>query len=394
MGTAFEHAGDVARNAAARFAARFGAGQGDGRARLFRAPGRINLIGEHTDYCGGLVMPAAIDRATVVAARANGTRRLAVGAGGFGEAAADLDALAPAGGWIDYVAGVAWALRQAGVEVPGADLWIESDVPVGAGVSSSAALEVAAAHALLALAGRAAEGPQIARWAQAAENDFVGMRCGIMDQYASACGVDGSALLLNCNTMDVVPVPAPDDACFLLVDSGVRHSHAGGEYGQRRAECEAAARLLGVEKLGVLRDAGLAVAEAQLTGVLARRARHVIGESVRVLRAAQALDAGDLDAVGELMDASHASLRDDMEVSVPAVDRLAAIAQETPGVYGARMMGGGFGGCVLALVAADEAWAARATIQARYAEALGRAPDAFVCRPVGGAGEIVPVSSP
>jgi galactokinase len=374
--------GETAR----RFRARFG-----GAPRLFRAPGRINLIGEHTDYCGGLVMPAAIDRHTVVAARANGSRRLVVAAGAIGaEASADLDALAPTRTWFDYVAGVASVLIGAGVAVPGADLWIDSDVPIGAGVSSSAALEVAVAHALLALAGRAADGPQIARWAQAAENDFVGAPCGIMDQYASACGVAGAALLLDCDTMQAAPVPAPPGLSFLLVDSGVRHSHAGGEYGQRRAECEAAARLLGVQRLGVLREAGLALAAARLPPVLARRARHVIGESLRVMRTADALARGDLDAAGELIDASHASLRDDMEVSVEAVDRLAAIAQATPGVYGARMMGGGFGGCVLALAAADAAEQARGAIQARYGDVLGRTPDAFVCRPVGGAGEIDP----
>jgi galactokinase len=185
-------------------------------------------------------------------------------------------------------------------------------------------------------------------------------------------------------------VPAPPGLSFLLVDSGVRHSHAGGDYGQRRAECEAAARLLGVARLGVLREAGLALAAARLPPVLARRARHVIGESLRVMRTADALARGDLDAAGELIDASHASLRDDMEVSVEAVDRLAAIAQATPGVYGARMMGGGFGGCVLALAAADAAEQARGAIQARYGDVLGRTPDAFVCRPVGGAGEIDP----
>jgi galactokinase len=347
------------------------------------------VIGEHTDYCGGLVMPAAIDRSTVVAARANGSRRLVVAAQGFGEAVAELEALAPTKSWMDYVAGVAWVLAGAGIEVPGADLWIESDVPVGAGVSSSAALEVAVVHALLALAGREAGGPQIARWAQAAENDFVGAPCGIMDQYASACGVAGAALVLDCATLRAEPAPLPAGASFLLVDSGVRHSHAGGEYADRRAECETAARVLGVAMLSEIGKDELASALPRLPPAPGRRCRHVVTENARVVRAAEAMARGDLAALGALLNASHASLRDDMQVSVPPMDRLAEIAQGAPGVFGARMMGGGFGGCVLALLAADRADEARAAIQADYGAVLGRTPDAFVCRAVGGAGEIV-----
>jgi galactokinase len=347
------------------------------------------VIGEHTDYCGGLVMPAAIDRSTVVAARTNGSRRLVAAAQGFGEAVAELDAPAPTKSWMDYVAGVARVLSRAGVEVPGADLWIESDVPVGAGVSSSAALEVAVAHALLALAGRTADGPQIARWAQAAENDFVGAPCGIMDQYASACGVEGAALVLDCATLRARPAPLPAGASFLLVDSGVRHSHAGGEYADRRAECETAARVLGVAMLSQIGEGELASALPRLPPRPARRCRHVVTENARVVRAAEAMSRGDLATLGALLNASHASLRDDMQVSVPAVDRLAEIAQGAPGVFGARMMGGGFGGCVLALVAGERADEAQAAIQVSYGAVLGRTPDAFVCRAVGGAGEIV-----
>jgi len=367
-----------------RFRERFG-----GIPRLFQAPGRINIIGEHTDYSGGLVMPAAIDRRCRIAAARNGTRTLNAVAGVFeSEASADLDALAPTRGWMDYVAGVASVLIGAGVAVPGADLWIESDVPIGAGVSSSAALEVSVAHALLALAGRSADGAQIARWAQAAENDFVGMPCGIMDQFASANGVAGAAMLLDCATLRAEPVRLPDAASFLLVDSMVRHAHVDGEYRGRREDCETAARLLGVAMLSEVGEADLAEALTRLPPGPAMRCRHVVSENGRVRRAAEALGRGDLAMLGALMNQSHASLRDDMQVSTAEVDRLAAIAQQTPGVFGARMMGGGFGGSVIALVDAHRAGQASEAIRGAYAGVIGERPDAFVCRAVEGAGEI------
>jgi galactokinase len=369
---------------ARRFGERFGAAP-----RLFQAPGRINIIGEHTDYSGGLAMPAAIDRRCLVAVAANGSRKLNVVAGAFAaEATADLDALAPAGNWIDYVAGVASVLIAAGVPVSGADLWIESDVPIGAGVSSSAALEVAVVHALLALAGRHADGVQIARWAQRAENDFVGMPCGIMDQFASANGVAGGAMLLDCLTQTAEPVRLPESANFLLIDSMVRHAHVDGDYRARRADCETAARLLGVAMLGELSEADLAGALQRLSPGPAKRCRHVVTENARVRRAAGAIGQGNLRELGNLLNQSHASLRDDMEVSVPEVDRLAAVAQATPGVFGARMMGGGFGGSVLALVDADRAAEARDAIVAAYGAVIGKHPDAFVCHAVEGAGEL------
>jgi galactokinase len=368
-----------------RFRDRFG-----GSPRLFQAPGRINIIGEHTDYSGGLVMPAAIDRRCLIAAAHNGARTLNAVAGSFAsQVQADLDVLAPTHSWMDYVAGVAAVLIADGVAVPGADLWIESDVPIGAGVSSSAAIEVAAAHALLALAGHKADGVQIARWAQRAENDFVGMPCGIMDQFASANGVAGGAMLLDCATLKAETVRLPDQASFLLVDSMVRHAHVEGEYRARREDCETAARLLGVAMLSEVTEAELAAALARLPPGPAKRCRHVVRENGRVRRAAEALGRGDLVALGQLMNQSHASLREDMQVSTVEVDRLAAIAQQAPGVLGARMMGGGFGGCVIALVDAARAGTASEAIQGAYAAVIGKAPDAFVCRAVAGAGEIV-----
>jgi len=362
------------------FRARFGAAP-----RLFQAPGRINIIGEHTDYCGGLAMPAAIDRWCRVAAAANGSRRLTVMAKGFGDAVdLDLDALTPNGAWSDYVAGVAKVLMDAGVAVPGADLMIESTVPIGAGVSSSAAIEVATAHALLALAGRSADGLSIARWGQKAENDFVGMPCGIMDQYASANGVEGAALMLDCAHLTSTVAPLPANASFLLVDSGVRHAHVDGAYRDRRVDCEAAAKILGVGLLAEVSENDLSAALPRLPPGPAKRCRHVVTETARVRRAADALARGDLAGLGELMNQSHASLRNDMEVSVPEVDQLAQIARDTPGVFGARMMGGGFGGCIIALADQGQADVAQAAIVERYG-----APTAFICRAVAGAGEVM-----
>jgi galactokinase len=366
------------------FRARFAASP-----RLFQAPGRINIVGEHTDYCGGLAMPAAIDRWCRFAAATNGSGRLTVIAEEFGEQVdLDLDALTPRGAWSDYVAGVAKVLMDAGVAVSGADLMIESTVPIGAGVSSSAAIEVATAHALLALAGRTADGLTIARWCQKAENDFVGMPCGIMDQYASENGVEGAALVLDCARLTSTVAPLPVDASFLLVDSGVRHAHVDGAYRDRRADCETAARILGLGLLAELPVSALDAALSRLPPGPAKRCRHVVTETARVRRAADALARGDLAALGALIDQSHASLRDDMEVSTREVDRLAEIARETPGVFGARMMGGGFGGCIIALADREQAADAQAAIVERYGAVLGKTPAAFVCRAVAGAGEV------
>jgi len=379
--TAFRDLTPLAR-AKAAFERRFGAAP-----RLFQAPGRINIIGEHVDYAGGLVLPAAIDRHVVVAARPNGSLRLNVASGAKGaEATVDLGALAPSGGWIDYVAGVAQVLGAAGIAVTGADLWIESDVPIGAGLSSSAALEVATASALLALAGANSDGVQIAQWAQAAENDFVGAPCGIMDQFAAANGVAGAALLLDCATLAAEPIPLPDSARFLIVDTATSHAHAEGEYRRRREECEVAARLLGVGQLAAVTD--LAAALARLPESLARRCRHVVTEIARVRDAVEALRRRDLLAVGRLLDQSHASLRDDMQVSTDAVDRLVALAQATPGVLGARMMGGGFGGSIIALADAARADAALAAVRDRFAAVIGKPAAGFLCRAVAGAGEV------
>jgi galactokinase len=367
------------------FHARFNA-----RPRLFQAPGRINIIGEHTDYCGGLVMPAAIDRWCTIATAPTTTRALRLAARDLGrQATLDLDHLTPAGDWTDYIAGVADALQRAGVALPGMDMMIESGIPMGAGVSSSAALEVASTHAMLALAGQSATGAQIALWAQEAENRFAGMPCGIMDQFASANGVRDHAIMLDCRSLEFQPVPLSPAINFLVVNSMVRHTHVSGEYASRRADCEEAARLLDVPALRDVTPERLTQDLHLLPERVARRARHVVSEIARVEQAALAMQAGDFAGLGHLIDLSHDSLATDMQVSIDALDQLAAIARDTPGVYGARMMGGGFGGCVIALAETAAAATALATITARYAEASGVTPDAFICRAVDGAGEIV-----
>jgi galactokinase len=374
----------LARLARAGFHDAFG-----GAARLFQAPGRINLIGEHTDYSGGLVMPAAVNRWCVVAAAPRSDRRLRLVAETLGERAElDLADLAPRGAWSDYVAGVAQVLSGAGVPVRGADLWITSTVPIGGGLSSSAAIEVATALALLALADRTAAPLQVAQWAQRAENAFVGMPCGLMDPFAAAHGAAGKAMMLNCGALTWTEVPLPATARFLVIDSLVRHALVDGGYAERRRDCEAAAAILGVDRLGEATPALLEAARDRTPPRAMLRARHVVEESLRVQAAAKALQVGDLAALGSLMDRSHASLRDLMAVSTPEVDALAAIARRTPGVLGARIMGGGFGGSVIALSTEAKAGRAMAEIQSAYGEQAGRRPDAFVCETVGAAGEL------
>ena len=261
---------------------------------------------------------------------------------------------------------------------------------MGAGVSSSAALEVATVIALLALAGVETDGVQIAKWAQAVENSFVGMPCGIMDQYASANGAAENAIILDCRTLTATRVPLPPEAGFLLVNSMMRHAHVDGEYRRRREECQSAARILGVRSLRDIEESELAEVLSRLPAGPAKRCRHVVGEIARVRTAERALREGDLPALGELINRSHESLRMDMEVSVDVVDRLVAIARATPGVFGARMMGGGFGGSVIALLRARDGERAMAQIQSTYGESIGQKPTAFLCRAVGAAGEVSP----
>lgn len=348
-----------------------------------RAPGRVNLIGEHTDYNDGFVLPCAIEfEAVVAASRGEGpvVEAVAVDFDGARDRFSLEMPIANAGGWQDYVRGVAKVLGE-DASLKGTRMAIAGNVPPGSGLSSSAALEVAVGRALLEVAGRHITPNALAKAAQRAENEFVRCACGIMDQLISTRGVAGHALLIDCRSLDCAPVAMPVDAAVMIVNSGVRHTHAGGEYNERRAQCEAAARHYGVAALRDLDEAGLIARQKGLDAVAFRRARHVVTENARTVAASQALAAGDLHAMGELMAASHASMRDDFEITVSAIDRLVEIVDAILlGDGGARMTGGGFGGCIVALVPLNKVDAVREAVSAAYRTPEGQMPDIHVCQ--------------
>jgi len=353
--------GGTETSARDRALAAFADAYGRAPTHLVRAPGRVNLIGEHTDYNDGFVLPMALERAAwiALAPRDDGVVRLAADdldqQGTFALATARSrdtrgDARDPQGGWLEYPRGVAWALQDLGHELAGFDGALASDVPRGAGLSSSAAVELAVAAAFAAASGFAWDAPAVARAMQRVENLWVGVQSGIMDQLIGAAGVAGHALLIDCRDLSLRPVPLPDGVAVVVLDTDTRRTLVGSAYDDRRAACRRAAHALGVP---ALRDAdadALASATERLDPVDLRRARHVIGENARTLEAADALAAGDVERLGRLMDASHASLRDDYEVSSPALDAIVASARAAPGCLGARMTGAGFGGCAVALV--------------------------------------------
>lgn len=334
---------------AEQFAAAFGAPP----ALVARAPGRVNLIGEHTDYNDGYVLPCAISVESRIAASPRGDGLIRVVACDFGGALAEWPvdapfAANPAEPWADYIRAMTTAMAERGHALTGADIAVSGTVPKGAGLSSSASLMVGIGTALAALSGLAITPTDMARMAQAGECDHVGVRCGIMDQLASAAGAKGHALMIDCRSLDVQPVALPAGAQILIVHSGVERGLVEGAYNERRAQCEVAAAAMGV---AALRDADLAMLErARLDPLTTARARHVISENARVLAAADALAAGDLVRMGALMAASHSSMRDDFEITVPRIDALVAELQALIGPEGgARMTGGGFGGAVVAV---------------------------------------------
>lgn len=340
------------------------------------APGRVNLIGEHTDYNGGYVLPVAIPRRTCVelAPRTDRTVR-AWSAAGPGETIATytLGTEAPGHGWLDYVMGVTQALAATGRRFDGFDLRVTSDVPVGAGLSSSAALEVALLRGLRALYPLTLDDLEIARLGQRAENDLVGAPVGIMDQVAASLGSERTALFLDTRTLAWRAIPLPPTIELAVVDSGITHAHASGEYRVRRDECARAATLLGVAQLRDVAPGDLSAVN-RLPPPLDRRARHVVTEDARVLAATAALEAGDLERLGPLLYASHASMRDDFEVSLPAIDALVEAARADPDVIGARLTGGGFGGCVVLVCRAGRAAEAARRVAAAWAKETGGAP--------------------
>ncbi|HEU0239121.1 MAG TPA: galactokinase [Micromonosporaceae bacterium] len=365
-------------------------GSGAGHAAVWAAPGRLNLIGEHTDYNDGFVLPFALaQRTTLTATPLAGARRWSVTSnrsdGRVEFTAADLHP-GRVTGWAAYVAGVVWALTDAGHDVPGANLAIDSDVPLGAGLSSSAALECAVLSALCDIGGLDIAVADRPRLAQRAENDYVGMPCGIMDQTAATLCREGHALFLDCRDLAVEHIPCDVRAAglaILVIDSRARHRHVDNEYAARRRSCEQAARLLGVAALRDVDDLGAALSALD-DPVMRRRVRHVVTENVRVVDAVDRLRAHRVTEIGPLLTASHASMRDDYEVSVPEIDLAVAVALDH-GSYGARMTGGGFGGCVLALVDASSATDVASAVAEAYRRHGYAEPASFVATPSAGA---------
>jgi galactokinase len=336
------------------------------------APGRVNLIGEHTDYHDGFVLPCAIPQRTRVEVRRRRDRRVRAWSTAHPLRIEEFvwGDERRRGDWTDYVAGLTYALRRSGLGVDGFDLRIESDVPVGAGLSSSASLEVAILRALRALFALPLDDVQLARVAQSCEVDFVGAPVGIMDQMAASLANEREALFLDTRSLAFTRIALPSSVDLIVIDSGIAHRHASGGYATRRKESEEAARLLGVTRLRDVPSDALERLSA-LPPTLARRARHVITENSRVLRAVRALDEGDVVQLGQLFQASHVSMRDDYEVSIAAVDALVDCGRADPDVWGARLTGGGFGGAVVMLARAGRAVRAAARIVRRYRARTG-----------------------
>ena len=363
---------------------------------VMQAPGRVNLIGEHTDYNEGFVFPAAIGFQTQVAIAKRKDRRLLLASENYGEQVeydlANLPA-APRRHWSDYAVGVVRLLEQKFGGLPGANVLLHGDVPQGAGLSSSASLEVAVCKAFLELAEKAMVGVSVALLCQQAENEFVGARCGIMDQFISVHGKKYHALRLDCRSLEYRLFPIPTDVRLVICNTMVRHSLSGGEYNVRRAECESAARFFADRIPGVrsLRDVTLADFEkygGAMPEVIRKRCRHILTENARVLLAAEALETGDLNLFGKLMGESHASLRDDFEVSCEELDVMVEVAGKNEGVYGARMTGGGFGGCTINLVREAHVESFRKNVSAGYEHATGLIPEIYISSAADGAGRL------
>lgn len=364
---------------------------------LVRAPGRVNLLGEHTDYNEGFVLPVAVDRAAWIAASPRPDPVAHIFALDLGEESAfPLNPVPPReGNWADYPRGVAWALGERNFSLSGLNAVLTSDVPIGAGLSSSAAVEVAFAWAWRALSDLPLERTEVALLCQRAENEYVGVRCGIMDQMASVWGRAGYAILLDCRTLEVNHVPIPAGVAIVVADTLVRRELAASEYNRRRRECEEAVRILAqyIPGIRALRDVTPEDLERfghRLPPVLLKRARHVVHSNARVLTAVEAFRIGDLEAVGQAMRRSHISLRDDYEVSSPELDALAEAAWEVPGCYGARLTGAGFGGCIVALADAGVVDELERHLKRTYEARFGRTPTVLVCQPSEGAQQDFP----
>jgi galactokinase len=347
-----------------------------------QAPARVNIIGEHTDYNGGFVLPTTTALFTRVSATTRPDRNVEVRSTNLDDTQTfTLDNLRPVDDvtWVEYVRGVAAELQADGIPLPGLNIEIDSDIPLGGGLSSSASLELAVATAMLRAAGATVAVDRLARLCQRAEHNYAGVQCGIMDQYTIACAQKGNAILLDCRSLDVVQVSIPDNARLIVTDSGVRHRLPDGNYNDRADECAAAVRLLArvVPGLTTLRDLYVDALEEHkelLGDALYRRCRHIVTENSRVHRAVDALDNANLPVLGTLLNACHKSLKNDFEISCAEVDALVEVANACDGVLGSRMIGGGFGGCVLSLTTVDAVDEAAAQIATNYGHVLGNEP--------------------
>jgi galactokinase len=362
----------------------------------FRAPGRVNLIGEHTDYNAGFVMPAAINLSCFAKVSPREDRKLQIVSSNFDDQReVDLDdrSLNAQAHWSDYPVGVAVMLERAGYRLRGARLEIHSEVPMGSGLSSSAAVEVATACALVAVSDLTVDRKELALLCQKAENEFVGARVGIMDQFVSLFGREQKALLLDCRSLEYKLLPLPLRVRLVVCNTMVKHEHASSAYNERRAQCEAGVEHLAkaLPNVNALRDVTFEQLERfgrDLPEVIYRRCRHVVTENARVLAAAGALERGELARFGRLMAESHASLREDYEVSSRELDSMVELASKVEGVYGARMTGGGFGGCTINLVDVDHVEAFTRVVAEGYEQATGLKPEIYVCEASNGAEEL------
>jgi galactokinase len=364
--------------------------------RIFRAPGRVNLIGEHTDYNQGLVMPAAISMGIWTAIAPREDRKIVVYSRQYAEQFEfSLDEpAARRGQWTDYIQGVAVLLRQDGFPLHGANILIHGEVPLGAGLSSSAALEIATAFALTHLTEKTTGLLQLAKLCQRAENEFVGARCGIMDQFISSMGEQAHCLMIDCRSLEYSTLRIPDDICLVVCNTMVKHANASGEYNTRRAQCEEGVSRLaklfpGISSLRDVSAAQLQQCCLDLPEVIRKRCWHVVSEIQRVKDAVQALRQRDLFWFGELMRRSHSSLRDNYEVSCRELDLMVEIASHQKGLIGARMTGGGFGGCTINLVRRDSAEQFKANVTSEYAHATGVTPEIYITEASSGVNEVL-----
>lgn len=356
---------------------------------IVRAPGRVNLIGEHTDYNDGFVLPMAIDRAVWLALRPRDDEQVRLFSLDLGaESGFLLTSLARGSGWIEYPKGVAHQLMEAGYSLRGFDAVMTGDIPRGAGLSSSAAVELATARAFAAISNIEWDATKMAKLAQKAENEWVGVNCGIMDQMASAACREGHALFLDCRSLETRHIPLPRGISIVILDTSTRRGLVDSAYNERRSQCEEAAKWFGVEALRdvSVEDLGKWGLESGLSEVAFKRTRHIVTKNARVLEAIDAMEKGDVKRLGGLFNASHNSLRDDFEVTNDALNLMVECAREQEGCYGARMTGAGFGGCAAALVREDQAEAFTQAVSAAYRQRSGLEAGVYVCKASAGAG--------